>query len=319
MRALITGVAGQDGTLLSKALVDKGWDVFGSRLANENLVPEHSLTSEKLIELDVTDSQLVTKVIGEIKPNVIFHFAGITSVGFSIEQPEITRAVNVGGTQNILDAISAHGLLETQIIHAASTEIFDKSQGLITENSPLDPASPYAESKALAYELCREHRRQGLKVTNAILSNHESYLRPETFVTGKISNGVAQISLDLKSKISLGNTDVEKDWSAASDIIDGLIRIAEKDFVGDVILASGISTNLQDLISTAFLHVGISDWQNYIETDQSLVRKNEGKSIRIDPARAFELLGWKASTPMSTWVGKMVDFHLNALGKSQPI
>jgi GDPmannose 4,6-dehydratase len=309
MRALITGVAGQDGTLLSQLLLLKGWDVTGSRLPTETLRSGHPLDSGQVVELDVTDAGAVFEVIRETKPDMIFHFAGITSVSFSIQNPELTHEVNVGGTQNILDAVKVCGLKDTLVIHAASTEIFDKSSGVISETSPLGPQSPYAESKAKAFQMCSEYRASGMKVTNAILSNHESYLRPVDFVTGKIALGVARISAGLESKIALGNIDVEKDWSAASDVVQGLFQIADQRFVGDVILASGTSTNLQDFIRKAFAHVGISNWQSYIETDEALVRTGEARQIQINPSRALEVLGWQASTPMSIWVGEMVDFH----------
>jgi GDPmannose 4,6-dehydratase len=169
MRALITGVAGQDGTLLSKLLLLKGWNVTGSRLPNEVLRSDHPLNSGLVVELDVCDASAVLEMIRETKPDVIFHFAGITSVGFSIQYPELTHEVNVGGTQNILDAVKECGLTDTLVIHAASTEIFDKSSGVISETSPLGPQSPYAESKAKAFQMCSEYQASGMKVTNAIL------------------------------------------------------------------------------------------------------------------------------------------------------
>jgi GDPmannose 4,6-dehydratase len=316
MRALITGVAGQDGTLLSQLLLHKGWEVTGSRLPNEALRSDHPLDSGQVVELDVCDASAVLETIKETKPDVIFHFAGITSVGFSIQNSVFTHEVNVGGTKNILDAVKKCGLTDTLVIHAASTEIFDKSSGVVSETSPLGPQSPYAESKANAFQMCTEYRASGMKVTNAILSNHESYLRPGDFVTGKIALGVAKISAGLESKIALGNIDVEKDWSAASDVVQGLFKIAEQRFVGDVILASGMSTNLQDLIREAFAHVGILDWQSYIETDEALVRKGEARQIQIDPSKAAEVLGWRATTPISVWVGEMVQHHLDRLSSN---
>jgi GDPmannose 4,6-dehydratase len=316
MRAFITGVAGQDGTLLSQLLLSQEWEVTGSRLPNETLRSDHYLDAEHVVELDVTDAGAVLEVIRETKPDVIFHFAGITSVGFSIQNPDLTHEVNVGGTRNILDAVKECGLTNTLVIHAASTEIFDKTSGVISESSPLGPQSPYAESKANAFQMCTEYRASGMKVTNAILSNHESYLRPVDFVTGKIALGVARISAGLESKIMLGTIDVAKDWSAANDVVQGLFQIADRRFVGDVILASGTSTNLQSFIQEAFAHVGISDWQSYIDTDESLVRSGESKNIQIDPSKAAEVLGWQATTPMSVWVGEMVNYHLQEINKS---
>ena len=242
---------------------------------------------------------------------MIYHLAGITSVGFSIKEPEFTKSVNVGGTRNVLESVLKHGLNDTLVVHAASTEIFSDQGGTISENSDLGPRSPYGESKAEAFELCRTYRARGVKATNAILANHESFLRPVDFVTGKIANGVAQISLGLASDLTLGNTDVAKDWSAATDIVKGLILIDVKDFVGDVILASGVSTHLQDIIKEAFGYVGILNWQDYVKSDASLLRNGESRSIQIDPSLAFTELGWKTSTPTSHWVGEMVAYALN--------
>jgi len=316
MRALVTGAAGQDGYLLSEALLKRGWDVTGSKLKHETLVSGHPLTSGKVVDLDVSDAVSVENLIGQVEPDVIYHLAGITSVGFSIKEPALTKSVNVGGTRNVLESVLTHGLTDTLVVHAASTEIFTDQVGVISETSDLGPRSPYGESKAEAFELCRAYRDRGVKVTNAILANHESFLRPVDFVTGKIANVVARISLGLDLDLTLGNTDVAKDWSAAADIVDGLILIGEQGFVGDVILASGVSTHLQDIIKGAFAYVGISNWQDYVKSDAALVRAGESKSIQIDPSRAFAELGWKAFTPTSQWVGEMVQHHLDQLSSS---
>ena len=316
MRALVTGIAGQDGYLLSKSLLKRGWDVTGSKLKHEILVSGHPLTSGHVVDLDVSDSVSVENLIGQLKPDVIYHLAGITSVGFSIKEPELTKSVNVGGTRNVLESVLTHGLTDTLVVHAASTEIFSDQVGVISETSDLVPRSPYGESKAEAFELCRSYRARGVKVTNAILANHESFLRPVDFVTGKIAYGVARISLGLDSDLTLGNTDVAKDWSAATDIVDGLVLIGEHGFVGDVILASGVSTHLQDIIKEAFAYVGIPNWQDYVKSDAELVRAGESTSIQIDPSLAFNELGWKTSTQMSQWVGEMVQHHLDQLSSS---
>jgi GDPmannose 4,6-dehydratase len=313
MRTLITGVAGQDGYLLSAALLKRGWSVTGSKLSNEVLVSGHPLNTEKIVDLDVSDAALFGEVIAKLKPDVIYHLAGITSVGFSFKEPELTKAVNVGGTRNVLDSVLNHELMNTLVVHAASTEIFSDQGGVISETSDLGPRSPYGESKAEAFELCQEYRSRGLMVTNAILANHESFMRSVDFVTGKIANGVARISLGLESNLTLGNTNVAKDWSSANDIVEGLVLIGEQRFVGDVILASGTSTHLQDIITQAFAYVGISNWQDYLKSDEALVRAGESKSIQIDPVKALAELGWKAKTPMSQWVGEMVQYHLDAL------
>ena len=312
MRALITGVAGQDGTLMSAALVRKGWEVFGTHLPNENLSDDHALSQDALELLDVTDARHVSQVVQDVSPDVIFHLAGITSVSASIQNPELTFAVNVGGTKNLLDALAIHSP-DSLFVHAASTEIYDAASGVISEASVFAPRSPYAESKAVAYETVIDARTQGLRATNAVLSNHESYLRSTDFVTGKIANGVARIKLGLQESLPLGNIDVEKDWSSANDIVNGLIAIAEIGFVGDVILASGRSTSLIEILEKAFAYVDIENWQDYVRTESDLVRHGESKSIHIDPSHAAKVLDWQASSPTQEWVGQMVQHHLDIL------
>jgi GDPmannose 4,6-dehydratase len=298
--------------LLSAALISKGWEVFGTHLPNEVISSEHALLGGNLTILDVTDAEQVSAVIQDVNPDVVFHLAGITSVSASIQNPELTFAVNVGGTQNLISAIAKHST-ESLFINAASTEIYDASSGVISEASSLAPRSPYAESKAAAYQLVIDSRAKGLRATNAVLSNHESHLRSTDFVTGKIANGVARIKLGLQDSLPLGNIDVEKDWSSGHDVVGGLIAIAEQSFVGDVILASGRSTSLIEIIEKAFAYIGIENWQDYVVTDSNLVRSGESKSIQVDPSYAANELNWTATTTTQEWVGQMVRHHLDAL------
>lgn len=312
MRAFITGVAGQDGTLLSEASLAKGWEVFGGKLESETLPGAHPLAFEQVKNVDITDYESVNATLSAVKPDVVFHLAGISSVGFSIENPDLTMKTNVGGTENVLRAVENLDS-DTHLINAASTEIYAESDLPITEESRLGPRNPYAESKAKTVELVQAARQRGLKASNAILSNHESPLRGVEFVTGKIANSVARIYCGLDTKLILGNIDVEKNWSAAKDIVEGIIKIAETNFVGDVILANQSSTKLTELIAVAFESVNISDWENYVESDSQHKRIGDVKSVQIDPGRAFTELDWRATTPVSEWMGEMVMYHVEQL------
>ena len=286
--------------------MSRAWQVTGTKLLQEVLPSEHPLFAKDSVPLDVTNPIEVSDLLARTQPDVIFHLAGISSVSFSFKNPELTNDVNVGGTNNFLTALREQGLTKTHLIHAASTEIYDADSGVITEQSKLNPRSPYAESKGQAYLACISAREAGYAVSNTVLSNHESPLRTTEFVTGKIAHGVALIHLGLAETISLGNIAVEKDWSSASDIVLGLIAVADQNYVGDVILASGKSTSLTDFIAAAFSAVEISDWQSRIVLDESLLRANEATKVHIDPSKAREVLGWQASTPLSQWVGEMV-------------
>jgi GDPmannose 4,6-dehydratase len=313
MRALITGATGQDGTLLSNVLLSLGWEVFGTKRDSGIKLPSLMLPESNFQILDITIASDVARVVSTVRPDVIFHLAGISSVGFSYKNPELTKSVNVGGVTNLLEVLSRREFTGIHLINAASTEVFDPSMGVIDESSPMLPRSPYAESKAQGLLLCVQARDSGMRTTNAILSNHESYLRSVDFVTGKIAHGVAKISLGLDKKIVLGSLNVEKDWSSATDIVDGLVRIASEQFIGDIILANGSSSNLRDIVREAFLYVGISNWKDYVYSNEDLFRENEAREIRIDPSKALAVLGWKAKTPRSQWVGEMVQHHLDEL------
>lgn len=312
MRAFITGVAGQDGTLLSEALLAKGWEVIGSKLESETLSSANPLASEQVKNVDITDYESVVATLSAVKPEVVFHLAGISSVGFSIENPDLTMKTNVGGTENVLRAVEKISV-DIHLVNAASTEIYAESDISITEESKIGPRNPYAESKAKTVELVQAALQRGLKASNAILSNHESPLRGVEFVTGKIANSVARIHCGLDTKLILGNIDVEKNWSAAKDIVEGIIKIAETNFVGDVILANQSSTKLTELIAVAFESVNISDWENYVESDPQHKRVSDVKSVQIDPSRAFTELDWRATTTVSEWMSEMVSFHIEQL------
>ena len=312
MRAFITGVAGQDGTLLSEALLANGWEVFGSKLDSEVLSDAHPLTDQQVMNVDISDYDSVCTALSSVNPDVVFHLAGISSVGFSIANPELTMTTTVGGTENVVRAVEKLNS-RIHLINAASTEIYAESDNPIIETSQIGPRNPYAESKAKAVEVIRSSRQRGLKASNAILANHESPLRTTDFVTGKIANGVARIHLGLEAQLVLGNIYVEKNWSAAKDIVDGLVIIAESGFVGDVILANDQSTKLTDIIAVAFDSIGISNWESYVETDSDLKRSSDVKSVQIDPTLAFKELGWRANTPVSEWMSEMVSYHVEKL------
>lgn len=315
MRALITGVAGQDGTLLTSELKAHGFEIFGTKLPFEKLSPEHEIDTSNIRELDVSDQSQCQQVLTELQPDVIFHFAAISSVGISWAEPALTMHINVRGTANLIEAIQKCSPA-SHLIHAASTEIFDASYPEIDESTPLKPKSPYAISKAAAFELCNLYRDRGLHVTNVIMANHESPLRTTDFVTGKIALGVAQIAAGLADSITLGNLDVSKNWSAAKDFMVALRKISELKFNENIILANSNETSLKQVLAAAFKSIGISDWSQYVLSSEEFTRKNEIKSIKINASKSRKVLNWEATTSTDEWVSEMVQYHLNRLAAS---
>lgn len=314
MKALITGLNGQDGLLLSQQLLQEGHEVFGTIAPTETPNQLCEVGPSNIWKMDIRDSDKVSACIASILPDTIYHFAGITSVAASWEEPAQTIAINAVGTANLIQAVVKHSPL-SHLIHAASTEIFDSSNGVINEESNIDPLSPYASSKASAFSLINSYRNRGYSFTNVCLSNHESFLRPATFVTGKIAIGVAEISLGLADSITLGDLSISKDWSSAHDVTRGIRTVGDQKFVGNIILASGFSTSVQEIVECAFDVVGIKDFMNYVVIDKALIRTNEVKAMRLDSSKAKELLGWAPEFSTRDWVTEMVNFHRERLSQ----
>lgn len=296
MRALITGAEGQDGHFLSWELRGRGHDVVMTALYPAPDDGHHGL--------DVTDAAAVEALIVEMMPDVVFHLAAVSSVTYAEQNPELAHAVNVGGVANVLTAL-ARFAPACLFVNASSVEVYAPATAPLVEESPLGGSNAYARTKQKALELVRAARRAGAPATNAILSNHESALRGPQFVMGKIGRGVAAVVRGDQPNVVLGNLDVERDWSYAGDICHGMVRIAELGYVGDVILASGSTVRLEDVVRVAFAAGGIADWQAHVTTDAALVR-SEGLVRRLDVTRARTELNWQATTPLETWVGDIV-------------
>lgn len=307
MKALITGAEGQDGYYLAIELAALGYEVHGSAI-NDDAWPTGRSDMFVTHQLDVTDSPAVTALVAQVRPDALFHLAGISSVAFAEEHRELTFQVNVGGLLNVIDAVANHSP-DTHIVNACSVEIFAPSESAQNEDAKLGGVNSYAESKQEGFVIARQARERGISISNAILSNHESPLRPDNFVTGKIAKGVAEIYQGNREKLVMGNLEIERDWSAAQDIVKGMVLLAQKRINDDVILASGVTTKLEELVQLAFAAVGISDWESYVETDPALVRK-EGRVRHLDVSKAHRLLNWTAATPPKEWIGEMVKSHL---------
>ena len=311
MRAYLTGVAGQDGFLLSALLKEQGYEVFGSIAPGTELVQRHPLSeTANVAAIDIRNRDALVEDFHKVRPNVVFHLAGVTTHQESWQNPQDTFEINVNGFLNVVDA--AQSVSVKHFVNASTVEIFAPSDQLINEQSPKQATSPYSISKLAIHEMVIALRERGMCISNAILSNHESPLRDERFVTGKIAHGVAAIVRGELEYLTLGNLDVEKDWSAATDIVDGLARISSLDVGTDIILASGHTTALHELVAAAFAAVEIGSWAEFVRIDESLIRNNEPMARRFDVSRAANLLGWSAKVPVESWMGNMVKAALKA-------
>lgn len=311
MFALITGAAGQDGWFLADQLLARGWRVRSTSLAESDFAPDHRARDGELGRLDVTDAALVTSTLEELQPDVIFHLAGLSSVGGSWARPADYLTANAVGTCTLLAAVNqlrTSGINHPFIVNASSAEVFAEDAPLpFSETTPLNPLNPYGVSKVAAQFMLGTFRARGLLGSNAILFNHESHLRPATFVTGKIVQGVARIHAGLADELVLGNLAARRDWLHASDVAAAMIAIADRRAAQDFVVASGVSRTVGDFVAAAFASVGIANWQDFIRTDPALLRATDAPELRGDSSLLTATTGWRPQRQFEEWVGEMVE------------
>jgi GDPmannose 4,6-dehydratase len=313
VKILITGAFGQDGTILSEQLIQSSHDVIGTYFPGFDDPKKHLfLAPENLVALDVTNQSEVANTLANMSPEVVIHLAGETSVASSWINPARTMFSNVIGTTYFLEWIKNNDP-EIHFINATSVEVFDDNESVISESSPMKAKNPYGVSKLATAQLVSALRADDLLLTNAFLSNHESIYRPETFVMGKIARGVAAIADGKQETLTLGDILITRDWSSAEDICRGIKLIVEKKFIGDLILASGCNHQLSQIVELAFTSVGISNWQDHVVSDESLLRTNDERVVSYNISSANREIDWKPTEPTEAWIGKMVKHFRESL------
>lgn len=269
-KALITGITGQDGSYLSEFLLEKGYEVHGikrrSSLFNTQRIdhiyqdPHLTSTSLKLHYGDLTDTSNLTRIIRDIEPDEIYNLGAQSHVAVSFESPEYTANVDALGTLRILEAIRFLGLeKKTRFYQASTSELFGLTQeSPQSESTPFYPRSPYAVSKLYAYWTVVNYRESyGIYACNGILFNHESPRRGETFVTRKITRGLANIALGLESCLYMGNINVFRDWGHAKDYVRMKWKMLQQDTPEDFVIATGLQHSVRDFIKWSALELGL--------------------------------------------------------------
>ncbi|OBI13354.1 GDP-mannose 4,6-dehydratase [Mycobacterium sp. E2497] len=316
MRALICGISGQDGAYLARLLLDKGYDVFGtSRDAQvggfANLAQLGIRDRVRLESMASNDFRSVLNVLRRTEPQEIYNLAGQSSVGLSFEQPVETLESIAIGTINLLEAIR---FLDKPIrfYSAGSSECFGDTEGhAASEQTPFRPRSPYAVAKSTAHWLVANYRAAyGLHASTGILFNHESPLRPERFVTKKIVAAAVRISRGDRSRLTLGNIQIKRDWGWAPEYVEAMWRMLQQPNGSDFVIATGESHTLEEFAETAFGHVGL-DWHQYTDLSEALRRPSDLAEGLGDASRAREVLGWSATYRMRDVVMAMVDAELS--------
>ena len=338
--ALITGVTGQDGAYLAEFLLNKGYTVHGikrrSSLFNTNRIDHlykdlHEDNVNFFLHYgDMTDSTNLIRIIQDVQPDEIYNLAAQSHVQVSFETPEYTANSDSLGTLRILEAIRILRLEQkTKFYQASTSELYGKVQEVPqTETTPFYPRSPYAVAKLYGFWITKNYREAyNIYACNGILFNHESPLRGETFVTRKITRGVARIHLGLQNKIYLGNIDAQRDWGHAKDYVEGMWLMLQQDTAEDFVLATGKTTSVRDFITMAFNEVDIKiRWEGkgvderginektgkiLVEIDPKYFRPTEVDLLIGDPSKAKEKLGWEAKHDLSSLVKDMVQADLN--------
>ncbi len=295
--ALITGVTGQDGAYLAELLLNKGYIVHGikrrSSLFNTDRI-DHLYQDQheknvnfKLHYGDLTDSTNLIRIVHEVQPDEIYNLAAQSHVKVSFETPEYTANSDALGTLRILEAIRILKLeKKTRFYQASTSELYGLVQEIPQkETTPFYPRSPYGVAKLYGFWITKNYRESyGMYACNGILFNHESPLRGETFVTRKITRGVAKISLGMQEKLFMGNIDSERDWGHAKDYVEGMWRMLQQDEPDDFVLATGIKITVREFINMAFAEVGITiKWEGKEENEKGINAANGKVLVEIDP------------------------------------
>lgn len=297
--ALVTGVTGQDGAYLSDLLLRKGYVVHGikrrSSLFNTERIdhlyrdPHEKDVRFKLHYGDLTDSTNLIRIIQEVQPDEIYNLAAMSHVHVSFETPEYTANADGIGTLRILEAVRLLGLSKkTKVYQASTSELYGLVQEVPqSERTPFYPRSPYAVAKLYAYWITVNYREAyDMYAVNGILFNHESPLRGETFVTRKITRGVAKIALGLQDKIFLGNLDAQRDWGHAKDYVEAMYLILQQPKPEDYVIATGVTTPVREFVRMAFAEVGVElEFKGKGDKEVALVKKCNDPQFKLDTGR----------------------------------
>lgn len=312
-RAMITGIYGQDGAYLAKLLLEKGYEVYGvsSRRVNQSSsnLDWLGVTGVNFVNADMTDQASLQNVVKALRPDEIYNLAAMSFVGSSWDTPVYTSNVNAMGVLYILEAVK-NFCPHAKIYQASTSEMFGNCGGSDpkTEDTNFVPRSPYGVAKTFAHNMMVNYRESyGMFASNGILFNHESPIRGKEFVTRKITDGVARISLGLQDKISLGNLDSKRDWGFSGDYVEAMWRMLQHDKPDDFVVATGVTYTIKDFLDLAFMEVGIEDWTPYVYQDPAFIRPAELDVLLGDPSKAVKELGWTPKTPIGGLVAMMVE------------
>ena len=327
-KALITGITGQDGSYLTELLLSKGYEVHGLiRRAStfnthrlDHIYQDPHINNGLHLHLhygDVGSSGNLTEIIYEVQPAEVYNLAAQSHVRVSFDLPEYTSDVTALGTIRILEAIRKSGI-KARFYQASSSEMFGCAQPPQKEDTAFEPQSPYAIAKVYAYWVTRNYRQgYGLFASNGILFNHESPRRGETFVTRKITRGLAAIMAGKQKVLYLGNLEARRDWGYAPDYVAAMWKMIQLDQPDDFVIGTGEAHSVREFLDEAFGYVNM-DWNEYVRIDPRYFRPTEVNFLQADPSKARSVIGWEPRVFFKDLVRIMVDADLELAGLESP-
>jgi GDPmannose 4,6-dehydratase len=322
-KALITGITGQDGSYLAEYLLSKGYEVHGmirkastfntDRIEHIYQDPHDPRARLFLHYGDLVNSEQLTNLIYNIRPEEVYHLGAQSHVKVSFEMPEYTGSVSGLGTTRILEAIRRSGI-KARFYQASSSEIFGNTPAPQNEETPFYPRSPYSIAKAYSYWITVNYREAyGIFAANGILFNHESPRRGETFLSRKVTRAIARILAGVQNKVFLGNLDARRDYGYAPEYVEVMWRMLQHDVPDDYVVGTGVAPTMREFVHEAFRYAGM-DWQEYVEIDQRYFRPTEVDFLQADSSKAQKLLGWSPKVTYKELARIMVDADMEAMG-----
>lgn len=312
--ALITGITGQDGLYLAELLLSKGYQVFGLLRGQNN--PKAALLEElipkvEVITGDLLDMSSLMRAMAVAQPDEVYNLGAVSFVAYSWKNARLTTDVTGGGVLNMLEAVRLYQEMSGKAVRfyqASSSEMFGKVQDVPQrESTLLWPRSPYGVAKVFGHYMTINYRESyGMHASSGILFNHESPRRGVEFVTRKVSQGVARISLGLQDHMKLGNLDAKRDWGFAGDYVEAMYLMLQQEEADDYVISTGETHSIRELLDVAFAAVGIDDWEPHVRLDAGLLRPAEVELLIGDSTKAREKLGWEPKMSFKELIETMV-------------
>jgi GDPmannose 4,6-dehydratase len=316
-RALITGIAGQDGSYLAELLLEHGYEVFGIvRGSPEAHYPNlrRIRADVKLLQGDLLDQMTLLDAMGRAEPDELYNLAATSFVPASWRQPVMTAQFTATGVTFMLEAVRIVNP-ELRIYQASTSEIFGAtSESPQNETTPFRPHNPYGVAKLYGHLMVATYReRYGMHASSGILYNHESPRRPAEFVTRKVTRTAAAIKLGLAEELRVGDLNATRDWSYAGDVVDAMRLMLQQPEGDDYVVCSGVSRSVRELVQTAFAAAEVDDYERYVVVDPEFVRPPDPVALVGDPSKAHRQLGWEPKMSFEDMICAMVEDDMRSL------